>query len=156
MKPKLEGFIVAIKLISGEEIIGRVVNEQPNLLMISQPLSFIMHPNPKSPNQAMVSFAPWMIGIRDNQIVSLSLDKILFVAEARGDASDQYRQAIGDFDSEPVMMTNTFSNDQNISIDMPRKYNQDSVPPKMGTTRNDSRGIDQSHFAVGKTNPKGL
>lgn len=147
-KTRLEGCIVAIKLISGEEIIARVVVEQPSFLSLSHPLSFIMHPNPTAPNQAVVSFAPWMIGIHDTQIVTILMDKIIFAAEARGDASDQYRQAIGEFNTPPI---NHFNTDSNVSLDS--KYT--SPPIKTGASKPPSKGIDQNNIVLGKTNPRG-
>lgn len=97
-KPSLIQKIAAIKLTSGEEILGKVTNEEINFITIDKPVMMVMTANPDAPDQAVISFVPWMLGIRDNQPVTIEYSKIIFAAESRGDASDQYRQAVGEFD----------------------------------------------------------
>jgi hypothetical protein len=97
LKIKEESFvdkIVAIKFVSGEEIIAECVDyEQSNTVIIKRPLSLVMVTN-KENSRAQVNFAPWILSINDDQIVKLHVEKIMFIAEAKKDAARQYMDAI--------------------------------------------------------------
>lgn len=85
--------IVAIKLITGEEVIARQLNTTGDTVMISRPLSMIMAENPDNPAQTRVMFTPWMVAA-GKETVSVKNQHILAICPAREDAADQYEQAI--------------------------------------------------------------
>jgi hypothetical protein len=97
LKTKEESFsnkIVSIKFISGEEIIAQCIEyERGHFVLVKRPLSLVMATNREN-SKAQVNFAPWMLSINDDQIVSLDLNKIMFVAEAKSDAAKQYMDAV--------------------------------------------------------------
>ena len=85
--------IVALKLVTGEEIIATFVELDGGVLKVKSPLAMVMAENPDNPTQTRVMFTPWMVAasvttfeIREQFIVSL--------VEAREDAASQYEQAI--------------------------------------------------------------
>ena len=85
--------IVALKLVTGEEIIAKFVEMENGILKVKSPLSMVMAENPDNPTQTRVMFTPWMVAarvttfeIREQFIVSL--------VEAREDAAIQYNQAV--------------------------------------------------------------
>ena len=94
-KNVLAGQVVVLKLITGEEIIARAVEELPGAIKIRNPLSMVMMPGDDK-NQGMVAFAPWVLGAEDDFSFDLSLDKVLVATKARADAAGQYSQAIGE------------------------------------------------------------
>jgi len=85
--------VVAIKLITGEEIIARKLSQEANAVRISRPLAMVMAENPENPQQTRVMFTPWMIAA-GKEILTLDTKHILIIVPARDDAADQYEQAI--------------------------------------------------------------
>lgn len=92
----LKGEVAAAKLITGEEIITRVVDVGTNYVTVRRPLALVMIASPDADNQGQVSFAPWMLAIDDNQPMIMDLSKIIYIGPARKDAAEQYMEATGD------------------------------------------------------------
>lgn len=93
----LKGKVSSIKLLSGEEIIARVVeyDKPANILEIKNPLAMVMMPNDDGV-QGMVAFAPWMLGVPDDTNISINTSHVMAINEARPDAASQYSQAVGE------------------------------------------------------------
>lgn len=85
--------IVAIKLITGEELIARKLSDSGDTITISRPLSMIMAENPDNPSQTRVMFTPWMVAAGKETLV-LKNQHIMAMCLAREDAAEQYEQAI--------------------------------------------------------------
>lgn len=85
--------VVAIKLLTGEEIIARKLNEEDNAVLISRPLAMVMAENPDNPQQTRVMFTPWMVAA-GKDMMRLRKEHIVVMVDARPDAADQYEQAI--------------------------------------------------------------
>jgi len=85
--------VVAIKLITGEEIIARRLSDDDNHIIISRPLAMVMAENPDNPTQTRVMFTPWMVAA-GKETVTLKNQHVVAVTPARTDAVDQYEQAI--------------------------------------------------------------
>lgn len=92
----LTGKIGVFKMITGEEIIASVIEDNHSLgfYKIKDALSMVMVPNEDS-QQGMVAFAPWILGAKDNAVLKIAETKIVLVAEAREDAARQYTQVMG-------------------------------------------------------------
>lgn len=85
--------IVAIKMITGEEVIARQLGTSGDAVMISRPLSMIMAETPDNPTQTRVMFAPWMVAA-GKETVTIKNQHIIAISPAREDAAEQYEQAI--------------------------------------------------------------
>lgn len=90
---KLVDEVLAIKLVTGEEILARCTSEAP--LRVKNPLAMVMVPSEDS-QQGMVAFAPWFLGATDDESFPIREDHILALVIARSDAASQYAQAIGE------------------------------------------------------------
>lgn len=85
--------IIAIKLVTGEEVIARKLSDDDNHIMVSRPLAMIMAENPENPQQTRVMFTPWMVAA-GKEFVSIKNIHVVAVSPARADAAEQYEQAI--------------------------------------------------------------
>lgn len=92
------GRVVALKLVTGEEIIARVTDDTDTNLVLKRPLSMVMMAGEEDESQGSVAFAPWMLAIPDDALVSLSKSSIVYVHEARKDAAEQWVTAVGDYE----------------------------------------------------------
>lgn len=93
LKEKNDGKIETIKLVSGEEIIAKVVKTTDKHMVVSTPLLMVLSEMPGAPNQTQVVFTPWMMALSDNEEAKLSLMHIICHAPARKDAATQYESA---------------------------------------------------------------
>lgn len=87
--------VVSIKMISGEEIITIVKSSSDMILVLNNPLSFVMQYNPENNSKGDVAFAPWMIGIEPNSDVPVSKNHILTMCNPSSEARTAYLNAIG-------------------------------------------------------------
>jgi len=85
--------VVAIKLITGEEIIARKLSDDDGHIMISRPLAMVMAENPDNPTQTRVMFTPWMVAA-GKEMMTIRNAHVMVVVPARQDAVEQYEQAI--------------------------------------------------------------
>lgn len=87
--------VVAIKLVTGEEVIARRLSDDDGHIIVSRPLAMVMAENPDNPSQTRVMFTPWMVAA-GKDVVTIKNQHIIAVVPAREDAADQYEQAIAD------------------------------------------------------------
>lgn len=85
--------VMSFKMITGEEIIARLIDDQGEVLKISRPLAMVMAENPDNPTQTRVMFTPWMVSA-GSELLSLDKSKIIVMCKAREDAAEQYENAI--------------------------------------------------------------
>ncbi len=87
--------VVAIKLVTGEEIIARKNPHaaSPDEVRISRPLAMVMAENPDNPTQTRVMFTPWMVSA-GKEIMDIKRIHIIAMVPARADAAEQYEAAI--------------------------------------------------------------
>lgn len=81
--------VVTIKLASGEELITRYLGEENDSVRIRMPLQMVLSQMEQS-GQGYLSFAPWMLGITDDQELKIKTASIVTMARARKDAAEQY------------------------------------------------------------------
>jgi len=95
-KKALAGKVGVFKLVTGEEIIARVVDDSSSTTVsVKNPLSMVMLPE-ENGQQGMVAFAPWVLGAVDDIALEINLSHVLVKTLARDDAASQYSQAIGE------------------------------------------------------------
>jgi hypothetical protein len=92
-KKAKEATVVAIKLITGEEIIAHKILEDGDRVRVRDPLAMVMAENPDNPQQTRVMFTPWMVA-GETQDVSINKSNIIAITNARTDAAEQYAQAV--------------------------------------------------------------
>jgi hypothetical protein len=85
--------VIAVKLITGEEIIARKLSDDDNHLIVSRPLAMVMAENPENPQQTRVMFTPWMVSA-GKEVITIKNAHVVAVSPAREDAAEQYEQAI--------------------------------------------------------------
>lgn len=96
-KKSLTGKVGILKLVTGEEIIARIPedNYPTGAVKVKNPLAMVMMPSDDG-NQGMVAFAPWMLGVDEDTEIAIEPSKIIALASARVDAASQYSQAVGE------------------------------------------------------------
>jgi hypothetical protein len=87
--------IMAIKLVTGEEIIACVKPVDGNTLEIMRPLTLVMTLPRPGEDQGQVAFAPWMLGLDSDHALRLPLTSIIYFGKAREDAAQEYISATG-------------------------------------------------------------
>ncbi|MCS7316821.1 MAG: hypothetical protein NZZ41_00660 [Candidatus Dojkabacteria bacterium] len=87
---KIENEIYSFKLVSGEEIIGRVLNVFPDHFLIKKPLVLSLVQIPGSSGQAGVVFLPFMISSDDNIQVKLFKSSIVCMCKPSKEAESGY------------------------------------------------------------------
>jgi hypothetical protein len=91
--PKAQA-VVAIKLVTGEEIMARLVSDEDAHVIVKSPLSMILADNPDAPDQTRVMFTPWMVSA-GKETVTIKNTHVVALTTAREDAAAQYNQALG-------------------------------------------------------------
>ena len=87
-----KGEIMVGKLITGEEIIGRVENIDNTSISIKRPLTLNLIADPRN-GQATVAPMPWSLGISDDAVVKIDLSKFIFFTKARQEIVSSYTRA---------------------------------------------------------------
>jgi hypothetical protein len=118
-KPKLDGKIVAAKLVSGEEIMAKLVSSEDGCIRLNKPVSYIMGVNPDNPDQTEVLFSPWMVGVDLDTTVELDIKHILFMGQAGTDATDRYNEAMSDDQPIKESVTATANNSKSVRTPAP-------------------------------------
>lgn len=86
------GDVVAFKLLTGLEIIGKLVSSNDKGFVLDRPVVLQMAPG--QGGQAHVTFGPFMIGCELENEYEIDYAKVLFPpVPAREDAAKQYLQA---------------------------------------------------------------
>ena len=78
------GSIVVMKLITGEEVIAKLINDTDGLF-VSKPIAIGM-------TQNGLALMPFMMGIADDASMRFSMDKVVTYLEARKEVKDAYIQ----------------------------------------------------------------
>lgn len=90
----LEGIVVTVKLITGEEIIAKLLpTENPHMFKFKRPLALVMGEVPGAPHQTQVMFTPWMLALDENEPATIRHEHVLAMSPARKDAAQQYESA---------------------------------------------------------------
>ena len=89
--------VVSVKLLSGEELIGRLNEFDDNTFTITRPLMLVMGAGKN--NQAEVAFVPWILGVEPTTPIKFPYDKILYLGTSGRDASTKYQESTGDYDN---------------------------------------------------------
>jgi hypothetical protein len=92
-KKTQDSVVVAIKLVTGEEVIARKISDDDQHIIVSRPLAMVMAENPDNPTQTRVMFTPWMVA-SGKEVVTIKNAHVVAVTPARDDAADQYEHAI--------------------------------------------------------------
>lgn len=78
------GEIVSIKLISGEEIISKLEEENTDYIKVSRPLTVSLGPQ----GLGMIPF----VFLAQAETIKLNMNHVMVLAPAKKDAADQYLQ----------------------------------------------------------------
>lgn len=83
-----KGSIIAIKLVTGDEIVSKVVSHDvgANILVISKPIAVAMAPN------GSIAFIPYMVSAPDDVELTLNMDHIVTQTPARDELKNAYIQ----------------------------------------------------------------
>ena len=109
-KANLNGKVIAAKLISGEEIMAKLISLDDGIALLNKPVSYVMNMNPDNPEQGEVMFAPWMLGIDMSNSIEIDVKHILYIGAASLDASTKYIEAIGESSTKVEISTNIREN----------------------------------------------
>lgn len=90
-----ENDVVTIKLVTGDELIGKLVTKGNNSVTISKPLSVVLQMVQQQHNGRLVevpnvSFMPYMFSVDEETKYSISLDKIVVMCKSAQVAAQQY------------------------------------------------------------------
>ncbi len=83
--------VKVLKLITGEEVIARV-SEENNLITLDNPMTLQMLP-PTSTGQVGFALVPWMKAAK-NEKVTISIEHILVEVEASDQSEKNYLQVV--------------------------------------------------------------
>lgn len=91
------GDVASLRLVTGEEIIGKVVENDLTSITITKPILLAVQMVQSSPNaqpQAALQFAPFMVGAEEGDNFLILKDKLLVAPmKARKDVASNYIQA---------------------------------------------------------------
>jgi len=79
--------ILAAKLVSGEEIVAKVIEVNDKEFVIVRPMAMTIVPQG---NSATVAFMPWTLGIAEDAKIRLVRTQIIAYSKARKEAADGY------------------------------------------------------------------
>lgn len=81
--PYKENDVVSLKLTSGEEIIGRLVEENDNKIILSKPLSL-------TATQTGIGLAPFMFTIEQESKLKINQTSVITVTKTQKETASQY------------------------------------------------------------------
>ena len=84
--------VKVLKLITGEEVIARITEEENNLIILKTPMTLQMLP-PTSTGQVGIALVPWMKAAK-NEKVTISTEHILVEDEASDQSEKNYLQVV--------------------------------------------------------------
>ena len=85
--------VKVLKLITGEEVIARVTEEENNLITLEKPMTLQMIPPNTSTGQMGFALVPWMKAAK-NKKVTISIEHILTEDEASEQTEKNYLQLV--------------------------------------------------------------
>ena len=84
--------VKVLKLITGEEVIARITEEENNLISLKQPMTLQMLP-PTSTGQVGFALVPWMKAAK-NDNMTISIEHVLVTDEASDQSEKNYLQVV--------------------------------------------------------------
>ena len=85
--------VKVLKLITGEEVIARVSEENSNLLTLEKPMTLQMIPPNTSTGQVGFAIVPWIKAAKNDK-VTISTEHVLVTDEASSQTEKNYLQVI--------------------------------------------------------------
>ena len=85
--------VKVLKLITGEEVIARVSEENSNLLTLEKPMTLQMMPPNTSTGQVGFAIVPWIKAAKNDK-VTISIEHVLVTDEASNQTEKNYLQVI--------------------------------------------------------------
>lgn len=86
--------IKMLKLLSGEEIMGEVLNTKPDSVQLRNVVRVMVVPSRADPNTPTVAFAPW-VEFSDNKDVVVNSDHVTCVYSPVKEFVNQYNAMFG-------------------------------------------------------------
>jgi hypothetical protein len=96
--------ILALKLMSGEEVIAKCVELDDKSITITKPCIMTLASVPGQPGQGYVTLIPFMLGADDDAKFKIENSKYLTVVKARKDAVAQYVKSTTGLDVLPTLV----------------------------------------------------
>ena len=84
--------VKVLKLITGEEVIARITEEENNLIILKNPMTLQMLP-PTSTGQVGFALVPWMKAAK-NDNMTISIEHVLVTDEASNQTEKNYLQVV--------------------------------------------------------------
>lgn len=81
-----QGTIVAVKLISGDEIVGKIERINETELVVSKPIAIGLSPQG-------VGFAPFMLSADEDVSITFKLEQVITYVQAREEIKNAYIQS---------------------------------------------------------------
>ena len=85
--------VKVLKLITGEEVIARVSEENSNLLTLDKPMTLQMMPPNTSTGQVGFAIVPWIKAAKNDK-TTISIEHVLVTDEASNQTEKNYLQVI--------------------------------------------------------------
>jgi len=85
--------VKVLKLITGEEVITRIIEEENNLITLKNPMTLQMIPPTTSTGQVGFAMVPWMKAAK-NEKITISIEHILVEDEASEQTEKNYLQMV--------------------------------------------------------------
>ena len=85
--------VKVLKLITGEEVIARVSEENSNLLTLEKPMTLQMIPPNTSTGQVGFALVPWIKAAKNDK-TTISIEHVLVTDEASDQTEKNYLQLI--------------------------------------------------------------
>jgi len=82
-----------LKLITGEEVIARVTEEENNLISLKKPMTLQMIPPTTSTGQMGFALVPWIKAAKNDK-TTISIEHVLVTDEASDQTEKNYLQVI--------------------------------------------------------------
>ena len=84
--------VKVLKLITGEEVIARITEEENNLITLKNPMTLQMLP-PTSTGQVGIALVPWMKAAKSDKM-TISIEHVLVTDEASDQTEKNYLQVV--------------------------------------------------------------
>ena len=85
--------VKVLKLITGEEVIARITEEENNLITLKNPMILQMVPPTTSTGQVGFALVPWIKAAK-NEKVTISTEHVLVTDEASDQSEKNYLQVV--------------------------------------------------------------
>ena len=85
--------VKVLKLITGEEVIARITEEENNLISLKQPMTLQMLPPNTTTGQVGFALVPWIKAAKNDK-TTISIDHVLVTDEASDQTEKNYLQVV--------------------------------------------------------------